>query len=82
MEDLLMMTKNWVIFGRPNCSYCTKAIALLEEKDQRFEYFNVHEHVVLQVFMEASGMAMTVPKVFLNGHLMGGFTELNTLLGN
>lgn len=70
------MDKKWVIFGRPGCGWCVKAMDLLKEKGDSFEYFNVREYPVLKVFMEVSGMEMTVPKVFINGHLIGGYDDL------
>lgn len=76
------MNKNWVIWGRPGCSYCDKALALLKEKGQTFQKFDVRQNPVLVDFMEASGMPLTVPQVFLNGHLIGGYDELSTILDN
>jgi len=72
--------KKWVIFGRPGCGYCVEAMDLLKAKGQQFEYFNVREYPVLKVFMDVSGIPPTVPQVFLNGHLIGGFEELKTVL--
>lgn len=68
--------ENWVIFGTKECPWCLKAIDLLKERDKQFEYFDIHQYPVLKVFMEVSGMKRTVPQVFLNGHLIGGYDTL------
>lgn len=72
--------RRFVVWGRPDCSYCHKATTLLRDKGETFSYFNVREHPSFVEFMRASGMPMTVPQVFMGGHLLGGYDELADLM--
>lgn len=65
----------WVILGKPECGWCTKAIALLEKHDVEYSYFNLVNCGNLRAFVLASGLT-TVPQVYLNGQRIGGYEEL------
>lgn len=66
-----------IVWSKSNCPYCDMAKALLERKGIEFEERNVtgdtwtKEHL-----LEAVPNARTVPQIFLDGTLIGGFTEL------
>lgn len=75
-----MTKQNWVMFGRQGCEYCVMANDLLKRNGQDVKYFDVRQEPVLKEFMELSGMPMTVPQLFLNGHWMGGYEDLHSYL--
>lgn len=75
MADL----EKYVIISMPDCVWCDKAKKLLEEDGSEYVEFNLLEHQVLKDFFKASGLK-TVPQVFLNGSLIGGYTDLAQLL--
>jgi glutaredoxin len=71
---------NWVIIGRDGCSWCTKADALLREHGFIPMYLNISEHDALLEFLRGSDLR-TVPQVFNNGNLIGGYEQLKLFLG-
>ena len=72
---------NYVVFCKPSCPFCIKAVDLLNEKQKTFNVVNFKdEHAaVLDELKEAMDWR-TVPMVFLrsdnNFEFIGGFTDL------
>ncbi len=67
------------MYTRRYCGYCVRAKQLLENKDVVYTELSIDEQPELrQVMIERSG-AYTVPQIFINGHAMGGCTELFAL---
>lgn len=66
---------SYVIFGRPNCSYCTKAKDLLIENEKPYLYIDISLNPQAKEFMLKAG-ATEVPQIFHKFHHIGGFTEL------
>lgn len=50
-------------------------------KGQSYTYFNLKDHPSLKEFMNASGIT-TVPVVFLEGDLIGGYEDTKAFLTN
>ena len=69
------MSDNYVVITRDNCTFCTQAKMLLTRFDQEYTEFNVHEHPVFRTFLKTQGLH-TVPQVYRNGQLIGGYEEL------
>ena len=56
----------YTIYGKPDCIYCTKAVALLTEKGLPFEYHNVMQDVAQRAIMlERLTEVKTLPQIFL-----------------
>jgi len=71
----------YTIYGKPDCVYCTRAVALLTEKELPFVYHNVMQDVAQRtVMLERLGDVRTLPQIFLEDKHVGGFTELNQSL--
>ena len=68
-----------LIYTKSFCSYCDRAKALLKQKGIAFEEIFMddkpEEYVKLK---ERTGM-MTVPQIFINDQLVGGYAELAAL---
>ena len=68
------MTDTYVIYTQPNCGFCDKAKALLEQYGYEHIEMPLPEHKkrLLQLY----GEAKTVPQVFYDDILIGGYEEL------
>jgi glutaredoxin len=77
----------YILFVKDDCTYCTKAAALLEKKDLSYNLvsFDTEQESVLKEIKAAYDWK-TVPMVFYkNGSLtkfIGGYTELAAELGD
>lgn len=72
MAKVIMYTKAW-------CPYCTHAKRLLESKQQSFEEINLEDDpAAFEELRKKTGMR-TVPQIFINDELIGGFQELSEL---
>jgi glutaredoxin 3 len=62
------------------CPFCTRAKNLLKNKGVAFDEIDVTEDEELRAKMiEMSGGRRTVPEIFINGKIIGGFDELKAL---
>ena len=69
-----------IIWSRHHCPFCDQAKALLTQKGIVFEEKKVGEGYSREDLLEAVPAARTVPQIFLDGELVGGFTELKQRL--
>lgn len=69
----------WTIISSDNCVYCKSAKALLKQEGLEFTEFNIGDHPVLKDFALANNL-FTVPQVFKNGRLVGGYDDLTLYL--
>ncbi len=68
------------IYTKTTCPYCTMAKRLLESKGQTWTEINLdQEPGRLDEMLERSGGRMTVPEVFIDGVLVGGYDDLAAL---
>jgi glutaredoxin len=65
-----------IIWSKDNCLYCIQAKTLLEQKGIEYEERKIGEGYTKEDLLEAVPSAHTVPQIFLDGELVGGFTEL------
>jgi glutaredoxin 3 len=62
------------------CPFCTRAKSLLKSKGIAFDEIDVTDDDALRAKMiEMSGGRRTVPEIFINGKIVGGFDELKAL---
>ncbi|UCX04274.1 GrxA family glutaredoxin [Shewanella sp. HL-SH8] len=71
-----------VIFGRPGCPYCVRAVELSEKlaahrEDFKFKYVDIHAEGISKADLSKSvGKTVeTVPQVFVDEAPIGGYTE-------
>jgi glutaredoxin 3 len=69
-----------VIWSKYHCPYCDQAKALLSMKGIQFEEKKIGDGYTKEELLEAVPNALTVPQIFLDGELVGGFTELKARL--
>lgn len=62
------------------CPYCVRAKSLLKSKGVQFTEIDVTDDDALrQKMVEMSGGRRTVPEIFINDKIVGGFDELKAL---
>jgi glutaredoxin 3 len=62
------------------CPFCTRAKSLLKSKGVPFVEIDVTEDAELrQKMVELSGGRRTVPEIFIDGKIVGGYDELKAL---
>lgn len=62
------------------CPFCTRAKSLLKSKGVAFDEIDVTDDDELREKMvEMAGGRRTVPEIFINGRIVGGFDELRAL---
>jgi glutaredoxin 3 len=65
-----------VIWSKNGCTYCEKAKALLESKEIAYEERNINTSWTKEQLLEAVPNARTVPQIFIDDELIGGFDDL------
>ena len=69
-----------IVWSKDQCPYCDQAKALLRSRNIEFEERNIQHGWTKEQLLEAVPNARTVPQIFLDDKLVGGFTELKTTL--
>ena len=65
-----------VIWSKDPCPFCDQAKALLTQRGIEFEEKKIGHGYSREQLLEAVPNARTVPQIFLDDELIGGFTEL------
>ena len=65
-----------IVWSKNACPFCVQAKALLESRGIKFEERNVSKDWTQEQLLEAVPNARTLPQIFLDDKLVGGFTEL------
>ena len=65
-----------VVYSKYNCPYCDQAKALLKQKGIQVEERKIGDGFTKEDLLEAVPNARTVPQIFIDEQLIGGFTEL------
>jgi len=69
-----------VVYFRPTCPYCQKALKLLDRKGISPELINITEYPERRDEMiEKANGRTTVPQIFINDHHVGGCDDLHEL---
>jgi glutaredoxin 3 len=68
------------VYTTSYCPYCFRAKALLQHKGVVFEEIDVTDDQPLREKMvKLAGGRRTVPEIFINGKIIGGYDELRAL---
>ncbi len=68
------------LYTTTSCPFCVRAKALLRTKGVEFDEIDVTDDDDLREKMtELAGGRRTVPEIFINGQLVGGYEELRAL---
>ena len=71
-----------IVWSKNQCPYCVQAKALLESRGIEYEERNINDGWDREDLLAAVPGARSVPQIFLDNELVGGFTELRTRLIN
>jgi glutaredoxin len=71
---------NNIVWSKYQCSFCDQAKNLLDAKGIAFEERKIGDGWTREDLLEAVPNARTVPQIFLNGQLVGGYNELRKYL--
>lgn len=67
------------IYTKETCPYCVRAKALLDDKGLEYTEHNMQDKPQeLEALKQRTGWK-TVPQIFIDGKLIGGFSELSQL---
>jgi glutaredoxin len=69
-----------IVWSKDQCPYCDQAKALLKSRNIEFEERNVSHDWTREQLLEAVPNARSVPQIFLDETLVGGFNELRQRL--
>ena len=68
------------VYTTTYCPFCHRAKALLQSKGVLFDEIDVTDDPELrQKMVELAGGRRTVPEIFINGRIIGGYDELRAL---
>ena len=69
-----------ILWSKYDCPYCDQAKALLKSKGIQVEEKKIGDGYTKEELLEAVPTARSVPQIFLDGELVGGFNELRKKL--
>jgi glutaredoxin len=69
-----------IVWSKDNCTFCDQAKALLEQRNIAYEEKKIGYGFSREDLLEAVPTARTLPQIFLDQELVGGFTELRKKL--
>jgi glutaredoxin len=69
-----------IVWSKDNCAFCDQAKALLNQRGIEFEERRIGHGWSREQLLESVPSARTVPQIFLDEELIGGFTELRQRL--
>lgn len=67
------------IYTKSYCPYCDRAKALFKNKGVSYEEISVESDPEMYTQLKQKTGMMTVPQIFINDELIGGFTDLAAL---
>lgn len=68
------------VYYKENCSYCSLAKGLLEEKKLPAKYIKLEKTEDVEALKQRFPSARTVPVVVIDGEFIGGYHQLSSLL--
>ena len=66
----------FLIFTKYRCSYCDRAKTFLEQKGYEYDSINIEEGNNIELLLDKNKYARTMPQIFINDKLIGGYTDL------
>jgi glutaredoxin 3 len=69
-----------IVWSKYNCQNCDQAKALLDQQGIKFEERRIGDGWSKEELLEAVPNARSVPQIFVNDQLIGGFVELQKYL--
>lgn len=69
-----------IIYTKDHCPYCEMAKALLKSRNIHYEERKIGQGYTREQLLEVVPGARTVPQIFLDNDLVGGFNDLQKYL--
>jgi glutaredoxin 3 len=69
-----------IVWSKYHCPFCDQAKALLTQRGISFEEKKIGDGYTKEELLEAIPSARTVPQIFIDDRLIGGFNELKAHL--
>lgn len=73
------MTPKITVYTKSFCPFCVRAKNLLKNKGLDFEEISVEGNDALYAELKSKTGHLTVPQIFINDQMIGGFTDLDRL---
>ena len=70
------MSKKVEIYSKSNCSYCVMAMNFFDSKGIHYEVYSADDQNIFKEMLERNPSARTVPQIFIDDELIGGYTDL------
>ena len=70
------MSKKVEIYSKKSCTYCDMAKNFFDLKGISYEVYDADNPEVFQEMLKRNPAARTVPQIFIDGTLVGGYTDL------
>lgn len=67
---------NVIVWSKYDCAFCDQAKELLNQKGIKFEERKIGDGYTKEDLLEAVPTARSVPQIFIDGQLIGGFDKL------
>ena len=70
------MSKKVEIYYKSNCSYSVMAMNFFDSKNMEYQVYSADDPKIFSEMMERNPQARTVPQIFIDDQLIGGYTDL------
>jgi len=70
------MYKKVEIYTKSNCSYCEMAKQYFDSKNIEYSLHDVENVETFKELLNRNPSARTMPQIFINDQLIGGYTDL------
>ena len=70
------MSKKVEIYSKQNCTYCVMAMNFFDSKGIKYDVYSADDPKIFQEMLERNPQARTVPQIFIDDKLIGGYTDL------
>ena len=70
------MVKKVEIYSKSNCSYCVMAMNFFDSKGISYKVYSADNPDIFKEMLERNPSARSVPQIFIDDILIGGYTDL------
>ena len=70
------MSKKVEIYSKTNCSYCVMAMNFFDSKGIKYDVYSTDNPDVFNEMIKRNPSARTLPQIFIDDKLIGGYTDL------
>ena len=77
MTKILNNNTTYTVYSKKNCSFCDRAIILLQDRDQHVVIKKIDEDILhFNEMREKAPDMRTMPVIFKDDQLIGGYSDL------